>query len=112
MSGLDINTVTTVSDELKAKMDGLSRQKAVNEGRNKGFKDQIKKLKEDQESDMFKDAGVKYHDKLIDCVVTEGAINDLNAYINSYERAIMRFHNQKMRDINDYLKELWQNVYR
>ena len=61
---------------------------------------------------MFKDAQTTYHHQNIKCHVGQQTAKDLEMFIISYERAIMRFHSDKMQEINRTLRELWVEIYR
>lgn len=44
--------------------------------------------------------------------VMEGAASDLNTYYKATEWAMLRFHKEKMREINAIIRELWRQIYR
>lgn len=43
---------------------------------------------------------------------TETASRDLNKYYRALDRAITRFHSQKMQEINQIIKDLWIKTYK
>ncbi|XP_003376040.1 DNA repair protein RAD50 [Trichinella spiralis] len=71
----------------------------------------IDRLRGELESNMYKDADVKWRDKMIAHVTLEHAQNDLYHYANALEQAIMQFHKIKMQEVNAILKDLWEAVY-
>ncbi|KRZ92593.1 putative aconitate hydratase, mitochondrial [Trichinella sp. T8] len=71
----------------------------------------VDRLRGELESNMYKDADVKWRDKMIAHVTLEHAQNDLYHYANALEQAIMQFHKIKMQEVNAILKDLWEAVY-
>ncbi|KRX77072.1 putative aconitate hydratase, mitochondrial [Trichinella sp. T6] len=71
----------------------------------------VDRLRGELESNMYKDADVKWRDKMIAHVTLEYAQNDLYHYANALEQAIMQFHKIKMQEVNAILKDLWEAVY-
>jgi DNA repair protein RAD50 len=102
------STASKVQNEIEDK----SRTKAGQEGRNRGFSEQVARLKRELNSDMFKDAQTTYHHQNIKCHVGQQTAKDMDMFITSYQRAIMRFHSDKMQEINRTLRELWVEIYR
>ena len=52
---------------------------------------------------------LRLHD--IDPQTARSARIDLDMYRVSLERALLRFHSAKMKEINEYLAELWHSIY-
>ncbi|KRZ18135.1 putative aconitate hydratase, mitochondrial [Trichinella zimbabwensis] len=71
----------------------------------------IDRLRGELDSNIYKDADVKWRDKMIAHVTLEHAQNDLYHYANALEQAIMQFHKTKMQEVNAILKDLWETVY-
>lgn len=42
----------------------------------------------------------------------EAAASDLNSYYKATEWAMLRFHKERMREINAIIRELWRQIYR
>jgi len=42
----------------------------------------------------------------------ETAASDLNSYYKATEWAMLRFHKEKMKEINAIIRELWRQIYR
>jgi len=97
---------------VQEKQDNLSRSKAEQEGRNAGFREEISRFKRELKSDILKDADKKCLHQEIECKATDMAVKDLEVYVKAYERAIMRFHQNKMEEINKTLRDLWVNIYK
>ena len=50
--------------------------------------------------------------KLIDLEATKLAIKDLTDYHTALDQALMKYHEEKMSEINGIIKDLWQTTYR
>ena len=72
----------------------------------------MSRLEKELNSKMFKDAKTTYHHQNIKCHVGQQTSKDIEMFIIAYERAIMRFHKDKMEEINRTLRELWVEIYR
>ena len=108
----ELASARSTAGKIQSEIDEKSRNKAGQEGRNRGFAEQVSRLKKELNSDMFKDAQTTFHHQNIKCHVGKQTAKDLEMFIISYERAIMRFHSDKMQEINRTLRELWVEIYR
>ena len=54
----------------------------------------------------------RYKESLIKCTTLDLASDDLGKYYKALDRAVMRFHQIKMDEINKIIKNLWQETYR
>ncbi|XP_076445993.1 DNA repair protein RAD50-like [Babylonia areolata] len=112
LGGLDPHNLERERQKLLQKDDELNKELNRATGRQQGYDDQIRKTKQELKSDMFRDAGKKYREKMIDLRTTELVNLDLNKYYKAMDRAIMNYHAQKMKEINQIIRELWRNTYR
>ncbi|KAK6173416.1 hypothetical protein SNE40_016870 [Patella caerulea] len=112
LGGVDLTNIERERRKLLNKEDALQKERHTATGRLQGLKDQIKSSKKELESPMYKDASEKYRDKVIDMRTTELSNKDLEKYYKAMDRAIMNYHNQKMKDINKIIRELWRNTYK
>ncbi|KAK8758016.1 hypothetical protein V5799_004352 [Amblyomma americanum] len=62
-------------------------------------------------SGHFKDAGKKYMTALKEMHVKEFIGKDLDMYYRAVNYAVLKYHEQKMKDINRVIKELWRDTY-
>ena len=112
LSEKEVANARTHAAKLQSSLADKGQLKAGQEGRNRGFSDQIARLKRELDSDMFRDAKQTCHHQQIECHAGAQAAKDLDMYIIAFERAIMRFHADKMQEINTTLRSLWVQVYR
>jgi DNA repair protein RAD50 len=50
--------------------------------------------------------------KVLDLEATRLAIKDLEEYHKALDQALMKYHSDKMSEINGIIRELWQTTYR
>ncbi|KAH9508246.1 DNA repair protein rad50 [Bulinus truncatus] len=112
LGGLDVKTLEKDRQTLLRKESELTQKQNTAVGRQQGFKDQIKSVKDDLNSEMYKDAEKKYKTKVIELKTTEIANMDLQKYYSALDKAIMMYHKAKMEEINVIIQELWKNTYR
>lgn len=58
------------------------------------------------------DVNEKYRESFINLKTAETACLDIERYYKALDKALMKYHSQKMGDINTIIKELWQNTYK
>ncbi|CAG0913483.1 unnamed protein product [Notodromas monacha] len=64
------------------------------------------------EEKRLKDAHVLYAKGVYELSVLEGICEDLNHYYICLDKAILKFHSEKMSEINRILEEMWRETYR
>ncbi|XP_060561846.1 DNA repair protein RAD50-like [Ruditapes philippinarum] len=89
-----------------------SIQRYTTEGRQTELENQIRAVKEELQTDMYKGAEEKYRNKIIDLTTTELANEDLEKYEHALDKAIMKYHKMKMSEINKIIRDLWRQTYR
>ena len=62
--------------------------------------------------DIYRNIDIRYAEKLIAVKTTQMAANDLETYYKALDKALMHYHNIKMKEINEILKDYWRSVYR
>lgn len=112
LGDIDVTHLNRDRNRLLQQQEDLMKEKHHAEGRQRGFEDQIRTVKTELKSDMYKGAVEKYRDKMIVLRTTELASSDLEKYYKALDTAIMRYHSLKMEEINKIIKELWHNTYR
>ncbi|KAK0064769.1 DNA repair protein RAD50 [Biomphalaria pfeifferi] len=112
LGGLDVKTLEKDRQALLRKETELNQKRSTALGRQQGFEDQIESVKNDLNSDMYKEAEKKYKTKVIEIKTTEIVNMDLQKYYSALDKAIMMYHKTKMEEINVIIQELWKNTYR
>lgn len=112
LGDLDVAHLERERRRLKKLMEEFDRDRLTAVGRQQGFEDQIRGIKKELQSDMYKGAAEKYRNKMIEVRTTELASGDLEKYYKALDKAIMNYHNLKMEEINKIIRELWRNTYK
>lgn len=60
----------------------------------------------------LKNAHINYIKDYNASKVLERIINDLGKYKTAIEWALMKYHSEKMENINKIIRDLWANIYR
>lgn len=92
------------------KIEKLKRDKRATEIQEGELRVKIAAAKKEL-SGHFKDAGKKYTKALTEMHVKEFISKDLDMYYRALNYAVLKYHEQKMKDINRVIKELWQDTY-
>lgn len=79
-------------------------------GQMKSKDDQVCKLIETYEIE-YKDAARQYTSAHVMVETTKAAIEDLARYGGALDKAIMKYHQMKMEEINNTVEELWRKTY-
>jgi DNA repair protein RAD50 len=81
------------------------------EGEQSQIQQKLSDIQRDMTNPKYADAKKNYVELLVERTVTAGAIEDLTKYWKVLDEAIIKFHEQKMAQINSILQELWVRVY-
>uniref|UniRef100_A0A915EDG1 Zinc-hook domain-containing protein n=1 Tax=Ditylenchus dipsaci TaxID=166011 RepID=A0A915EDG1_9BILA len=100
------------NSELMAKASTLNNLIYQKSGEQTQIATKIKELAKELNNPRYTKAKQNYLDKLIERAVTQSTIEDLGKYWKVLDDAIISFHQQKMAQINQILKELWMRVYK
>lgn len=88
----------------------LNSEKISLERDMKNKDDQLTELMAEYKS-LYKDAATQYREAHIKVETTKAAIEDLGRYAGALDKAIMKYHELKMEEINKAIAELWRNAY-
>ncbi|KAI8933724.1 hypothetical protein NX059_009440 [Plenodomus lindquistii] len=61
--------------------------------------------------ELYKDSASQYREAHIKVETTRAAIEDLGRYAGALDKAIMKYHELKMEEINKAIAELWRSSY-
>ncbi|XP_057317617.1 DNA repair protein RAD50-like isoform X2 [Hydractinia symbiolongicarpus] len=82
------------------------------EGQLKGFEDEVSRCKRELNSSLYENAEKKHCDMKIDIRTTELVNKDLDKYYKALDKAIMKYHSLKLKEINKIIKEYWMKTYK
>lgn len=112
LGGIDAKHLERERRRLMAEQQELLKEKQLSENRRMALHGELSSLLSELKSDMYKNAGTKFRDKMIVLKTTELASSDLEKYYKALDKAIMSYHNMKMDEINKIIRELWRNTYK
>lgn len=72
--------------------------------------DQLTELMNEYKN-LYKDSAKQYREAHIKVETTKAVIEDLGRYAGALDKAIMKYHELKMEEINKAIAELWRNSY-
>jgi DNA repair protein RAD50 len=90
----------------------LQKQKAFRDGELTQTRQAIKQHEMDLQSPLYVGLEQRHREAIIKHESAAYAAKDLGRYHGALDKALMRFHSQKMNEINKIIKELWMRVYR
>jgi len=88
----------------------LNTEKTSLERDMKNKDDQLTELMKEYK-DLYQDSAMQYREAHIKVETTKAAIEDLGRYAGALDKAIMKYHELKMEEINKAIAELWRNSY-
>ena len=112
MRNLDYDSNERKRGQLKGELDNLVRQRERLNGRLGQLENTIEEIEEELNSDKYRLAESNYRKKSIAARCRYHVVNDLNKYYMALEWSIMRFHQERMKVINQIIRELWRATYR
>ena len=112
LNDLNLNEKNAEKKKLKEHIEQLDREKHKNEGRMTEMTLKISDLDQELKEERLATAAEKYRKTLVQKCAEEKVIKDLNTYYIALDWAIMRYHKEKMKRINQTMKLLWRQTYR
>eukprot|EP00835_Amoeboradix_gromovi_P004007 NODE_290_length_11632_cov_0.441256.p1 type:complete len:1241 gc:universal NODE_290_length_11632_cov_0.441256:2619-6341(+) len=110
LSSYNVHLFSKRQHELTTSISDKTKRIASLNGQTKQLDDQRKELSKELMT-YYKDANLKHHTTLVSTITGELAIGDLTVYAVALDQAIMTYHSQKMRLVNDIIRELWVETY-
>ena len=81
-------------------------------GAEEELKKDIKARKTELAEPRMRDAAKNWAKGVFECKILESIAKDMDKYYRVLDRAIMKFHSEKMGVINRILRELWRQTYK
>ncbi|GFY39787.1 DNA repair protein RAD50 [Trichonephila inaurata madagascariensis] len=111
IGGYNIRSLHSDLEQLNTEGMRIKKEKDEAILRETEFKVKIKECRKQLQDEMFKDAEKKHKNKCIELRTTQLACEDLNKYYVALNKAIMNYHQLKMKEINKIIKDLWIRTY-
>nr|CDS30244.1 dna repair protein rad50 [Hymenolepis microstoma] len=86
------------------------KKQVINDGITR-VKTELQMMEKDLK-EKYADAETEYLKKMYELRTSEMAATDLHRYHQALDRAIMKYHEEKMNEINAIIRELWRTTYR
>lgn len=112
MGEIDFDEMTKRKDILLRKREALCNERNNISGKRSAVLDQVKHLKELLNNPKYKNSLQNYRKVFYEHIVLKKMIIDLGTYCETLERALTKFHSEKMSKINRLIRELWRSIYR
>lgn len=110
MRSSGLANLETEKKKVEEKIRKLASEKCFAESKKSELKVKIDGARREL-SGHFKDAKKMYMTALCEKSVKEFISKDLDMYYRATDFAVLRYHEQKMKDVNKAIKELWQDTY-
>lgn len=109
---MDAPNVAQERNKLLEQRDTIQAKKSQTTGQIAELENQSKALKKELDRPEFKNAVKNYLKTYSESVVLKKIISDILKYRNALEWALMKYHAEKMEQINRSIYSLWRDIYR
>lgn len=109
---MDAPNVAQERNKLLEQRDAIQSTKSQTTGQIAELENQSKALKKELDRSEFKNAVKNYLKTYSESVVLKKMISDILKYRNALEWALMKYHAEKMEQINRSIYSLWRDIYR
>lgn len=111
-NGASIKELKKALSSIENELQGLMRDMERKMGEVEQQKARKSALVQQLKSRELQNAEEEYKLAVIKKCVTEKVIEDLAVYIRVVDESVVKFHAEKMEEINEVLAQLWEQVYR
>lgn len=108
----DYNKIIAEQGNLQDQRDKASSDRSCLHGQIQSIEKQIKDSEEELSADRYKNAKRYYLKECYKVGILEASISDFKAYRAVLEKAVIKFHQDKMNQINQSIREYWNSIYR
>eukprot|EP00916_Digyalum_oweni_P008421 GHVL01014113.1.p1 GENE.GHVL01014113.1~~GHVL01014113.1.p1 ORF type:complete len:830 (+),score=202.48 GHVL01014113.1:1477-3966(+) len=112
VGGLDIEQLKQRVSDKRAANSKFQQEIAYKSGSVESKEDQIRKINCELKNNMYKNVEAHFTECLVDYETTLMAQKDVSSYYTALDKALMKYHADKMAEINKSIRDLWQTVYR
>lgn len=112
MGDMNPSRLMAEKKELREKREKISDNRQLLKGQMSGLQNQIKS-KEDETNELrYKNAKANYLKECYKENVLKTMLADMSKYRSALEKSLLKFHADKMKEINHTIRELWTRIYR
>lgn len=109
---IDFDEQVRTKNRLAQKLNTLNHELSKISGEMSVIRDQINRLQTEMNEPRQKNAVQNYRRAFYEKEVMEKMIIDLQTYCETLERALTKYHSEKMAKINRLIRELWRSIYK
>lgn len=109
---VDFEQVVEKKATIQVEMNNLYTERVRVGGQMKEKSKQIESIRDELKQPKYKDSVRNYKKALYESVVLSKIVKDLETYASALEKALTKFHADKMDKINRQIRDLWRNIYK
>lgn len=109
---LNPNKLIAEKNELRAKRDKINNERQLLRGKISESGERIKLDETAANQPKYKNAKVNFMRECYKESTLKAMLEDLQKYRIALERSLLKFHSDKMTQINQSIRELWNNIYK
>lgn len=111
-SNWNVKKLQTERAMTRNKYDKLKSERSMLIGESTASASHIKENEKELNEKQFKNAKANFLEACYNEHVLKSMITDLNKYRAALEKSLLKFHGDKMNEINQRIRELWNNIYK
>ncbi|KAF5273702.1 hypothetical protein FQA39_LY07392 [Lamprigera yunnana] len=105
-------TILKEKECLQSEKEEHARQKSQSQGKIDILQQEIGKIELELSSNEYKNSHSDYKKALITYMVSKNACKNLHLFLNALEKGVLKFHQERMNQINKIIAKLWRSIYR
>ncbi|XP_053680877.1 DNA repair protein RAD50 [Anopheles nili] len=111
MGEMEVKDVQKECERLMDIRDGLQARRSELNGQISELQRQLNDLRKELDRKEFRNAHRNYINSLCESTVQRKMISSIKKYLNVLDSTLLKFHAEKMNDINRSISSLWCNIY-
>lgn len=109
---VDFDQISQKKAQLQVQIENLVLEQARIKGQEEGNQSVINSLRSELNQPKYRDSVRNYKKAHFENVVLMKTIEDLTTYCETLEKALTKFHSDKMEKINSLIRDLWRSIYK
>lgn len=109
---VDFMSIAQKKANVEQEINKLLLEKSNLEGQMAAKRDIIRKIEKELNEPQYRDAVLNYKKAYFEQLVVTKAIQDLVTYCETLEKALTKFHSDKMSKINTLIRGYWRKIYK
>lgn len=112
MGEIDHEKIVREKARVLKEIEEITKERQTLIGKEVSLTSTIQELKAELKDRKYRDAKAKYKKSIIEEAVVSATIDDLNKYRAVLEKSLLKYHQEKMDQINKTIKQLWNDIYK